>query len=60
MGTDKTIPAQALTCSEGEKRNVWKYVENQWLLFVENVDVEQYPNMFEKIHAGQGFWLNCQ
>jgi hypothetical protein len=60
MGTDRTIPAQALTCSEGEKRNVWKYVENQWLLFVENVDVKQYPNMFEKIHAGQGFWLQCQ
>jgi hypothetical protein len=60
MGTDRTIPAQALSCSEGEKGNVWKYVDRNWLLSIDGVDSSLYPNMFEKINAGQGFWLQCQ
>ena len=60
MGTDKTIPAQALNCSNSEVSRVWKFVDGTWLLFVKDVDISQYPNMFNKIEAGQGFWLQCR
>jgi hypothetical protein len=59
MGTDITIPAKALNCSEGEKGNVWKFVNGSWLLFIDGVTVS-YPNKFELIEAGQGFWLQCR
>jgi hypothetical protein len=60
MGATRTIPAKALYCSEGSKTVVWKYKNNQWLLFVENIDPILYPNMFEKLELGQGFWLLCK
>ncbi len=60
MGTDRTLPAKALYCLEGSKNLVWKYKNNVWLLFIDGVEITQYPNIFQKLDAGQGFWLHCK
>jgi predicted outer membrane repeat protein len=60
MGTDRTIPAKALSCKNSKKGNVWKFVDNDWLLFVEDINPMNFPSMFNVIHAHEGFWLQCQ
>jgi hypothetical protein len=60
MGTDIEIPAKGVVCKNGEVKQIWKYVDNGWLLFVDGVDISQFSNMFDKIEANRGFWTLCQ
>jgi archaellin len=59
LGTDKTIPAKSVNCNSGELARVWKFDEN-WKLFVEDVNISQYPDMFDTIFANEGFWVKCK
>jgi hypothetical protein len=59
LGTNENIPAQAVSCDQGEVQRVWKF-DGNWKLFVEGVDISRYPNMFDTIFANEGFWVKCK
>jgi hypothetical protein len=60
MGVSSAIPPQALSCDEGEVTRVWKYRDENWYLWLPNVEPSQYPNMFSVIGSNEGFWLQCK
>jgi hypothetical protein len=60
LGTDKTIPAKAVNCYSGELARVWKFVDGNWKLFVDGIDISQFPDMFDTIFANEGFWVKCK
>jgi len=43
-----------------KSKRIREFHDETWLLYLEEIDISQYPNMFEKIEVGQGFWLQCR
>ena len=59
-GTNKKYPANVFKCLDGKVDTIWKYKNNDWKLYIPNIDTSLYSSMFNDIEVNEGFWVNCK
>jgi hypothetical protein len=60
LGTARELPAELISCENGEKTLMWKFFKNEWLLFAPNINPSLYDLMFNTVLANEGFWVLCE
>jgi predicted outer membrane repeat protein len=60
LGTARELPAEVISCQNGEKTLMWKFFQGEWLLFAPNINPSLYDLMFNTLLANEGFWVLCE
>jgi predicted outer membrane repeat protein len=60
LGTNRELPAEAISCQNGDVRLIWKFFQNEWILFLPEINPSLYDLMFNTILPNEGFWVLCE
>jgi predicted outer membrane repeat protein len=60
LGTNRELPAELISCQNGDVRLIWKFFQNEWILFAPNINPSLYDLMFNTILPNEGFWVLCE